>query len=409
MPKKLEHIDLFAGPGGICTGFMAAGLKTVAAVEYVESCCETYSANHPEVAVFCEDVRKVTGNQILKKVARAKGSIAVVSAGFPCETFSTAGSKSRVYNDHRNHLYQEAIRIANEVDSQLLVLENVPAFLSKRISKESKKKVYDCLVDDLQAAGFKYHNYWIVNAANLGIPQSRTRFIMVASKKISIPKDLLEISELKSTTILQAISDLPLIGPNTESTKYASSPRSEFQKTLRSREFWGIKGGDEVALTYHISPKHRPGTIERFKLIKPGESLKSLFDRLSPARVASLQAKRVLPKKWFIQRNYRLLKDGISRTVTSHCLDELVHPTLDRCLSIREAARLQSFPDWYDFKGGPIICPHISKTQDKYEQIGDAVPPLLAKFIGSRIIGLLSQKNHANNASRGQRKVLAAV
>ena len=77
-------------------------------------------------------------------------------------------------------------------------------------------------------------------------------------------------------------------------------------------------------------------------------------------------------------------------TVTSHCLDELLHPKLHRGLSVREVARLQSFPDWYDFKGGPLICPHLYKTQDKYEQIGDAVPPLLAKHIGESVTAVLA-------------------
>ena len=103
-----------------------------------------------------------------------------------------------------------------------------------------------------------------------------------------------------------------------------------------------------------------------------------LFKKFNEEEIKRLQANRVLPKKWFIQRNKRLVQDQPSKTVTSHCLDELVHPEMDRCLTVREVARLQGFPDFYDFIGGPFICPHISETQDKYEQIGDAVPPLLA-------------------------------
>ena len=105
----------------------------------------------------------------------------------------------------------------------------------------------------------------------------------------------------------------------------------------------------------------------------------------------ALQARKILPKKWFIQRNQRLIATQPSITITSHCIDETVHPTLNRALTVREVARLQSFPDAYDFKGGPYICPHIYETQDKYEQIGDAIPPLLAYQWGRVVEEILCQ------------------
>ena len=105
-----------------------------------------------------------------------------------------------------------------------------------------------------------------------------------------------------------------------------------------------------------------------------------------------MQARRVLPKKMFIKRNYRLKLDDVSPTVTRHCLDEFVHPVFDRALTVRECARLQSFPDCYDFAGGPYLVPHIDRTvQDKYEQIGDAVPPLLAYAWGEKVTTLLEE------------------
>ena len=104
-----------------------------------------------------------------------------------------------------------------------------------------------------------------------------------------------------------------------------------------------------------------------------------------------LQKRRVLPRKMFIKRNYRLVSDQPSPTVTSHCLDEFVHPIYDRALTVRECARLQSFPDSYNFCGGPYLTPHLhNDIQDKYEQIGDAVPPLLAYAWGLEIKKILS-------------------
>lgn len=414
MNRRYSHIDLFAGAGGICTGFEAAGLKTAVAVEYVDSCCETYSANHPTVSVINKDIRKVTRGELRKQLKlQDVDQVDVVSAGFPCETFSTAGSNSRVYSDHRNFLYKEAIRIASELNTKLLLLENVPAFLSKRISKTSKKKVFDCLIEDLEEAGFKHYKHFVLNAADYGVPQSRKRFIMLASKKLDVTKCDLDVGKLSGVTVGQALSDLPSIGPEETSCKYRTKPKNSFQEAMRLPAFWGIRGKQSKKiiseLSYQIAPKHRRGMIRRFALIRPGESLKSLFDRLNKKKIEQLQKERVLPNKWFIQRNYRIPADGISRTLTSHCLDELVHPTLNRGLTVREAARLQSFPDWYDFRGGPILCPHMYKTQDKYEQIGDAVPPLLAHHIGNQIIRFLNTESHAARSSSRQREVQKAL
>ena len=131
--------------------------------------------------------------------------------------------------------------------------------------------------------------------------------------------------------------------------------------------------------------------MERFALLHPGESLRDLFVRYVGEERAELQRRHVLPNKMFIKRNYRLIDDEPSPTVTSHCLDEFVHPTSNRALTVRECARLQSFPDSYNFVGGPYLVPHIDRTvQDKYEQIGDAVPPLLAYAWGLTIMRILN-------------------
>ena len=143
-------------------------------------------------------------------------------------------------------------------------------------------------------------------------------------------------------------------------------------------------------LSYQMPMKHRPYTLTRFSLLSQGESLKNLFDRFKGNELKELQDQRILPKKLFIKRNYRLVPTEQAPTVTSHCLDEFVHPEFNRALTVRECARLQSFPDSYDFCGGPYLVPHIDRTvQDKYEQIGDAVPPLLAYAWGVTIDKIL--------------------
>ncbi len=159
---------------------------------------------------------------------------------------------------------------------------------------------------------------------------------------------------------------------------------------MKNNDFWKL-AKPSGQLSYHLAPNHREGTLERFSYIKPGEGLKDLFTKFNPEEIQALQKRKVLPKKWYIQRNRRLIKDAPSPTITSHCLDELIHPDHDRALTVREAARLQSFPDNYDFVGGPYICPHLYEQQDKYEQIGDAVPPLMAYGWAKQIAEILKE------------------
>ena len=148
--------------------------------------------------------------------------------------------------------------------------------------------------------------------------------------------------------------------------------------------------------------RHKPWTIKRFELIKAGEGVKSLFERLSDKEIKKLQKDGTLPKKIFSKRNIRLELDKPALTITSHCLDENVHPTSNRALTVRECARLQSFPDSYDFCGGPYMIGHDNReVQDKYEQIGDAVPPLLAYAWGLTVRELLHKYLLYYNNGRG--------
>lgn len=385
-PNTITHLDCFSGPGGICTGFKAAGIKTIAAIEKVSSCVETYKANHPEVEVIQKDIRFVTDADIRKVLPNG---VDIVTSGMPCETFSTAGSKSRSSYDHRQYLFAEAIRIASAVDAKLILFENVKGITSKRTEKNGGRLIIDELFDQLSASGYKYYVDTILDAADFGVPQHRQRFFVLATNKPEI-KIRIPVSKRNGVvTVEDAFKGLPYLEANEERVpQNYTQGDSLYTQTLKNKKFWKLKS-DETKLTYHISPKHREGTLKRLALIEQGEGLKDLFEKLDARTRLKLQNEKVLPRKWFIQRNRRLLQGKPSVTVTSHCIDELVHPKIDRSLTVREVARLQSFPDAYDFKGGPLICPHIYETQDKYEQIGDAVPPLLAYRWGLEVVDML--------------------
>jgi DNA (cytosine-5)-methyltransferase 1 len=389
------HIDCFSGTGGICTGFHAAGLETRIAIEYIQSCVDTYAANHPYVQVLHSDIRDVTAEQILPYIP-ADG-VDLVSSGMPCETFSTAGNTSRSFYDDRQFLFREGIRIAKIAKAKLLLFENVPAITSKTVSKQSSQRIVAVLEEELVEAGYGNFIEVILNSTHYGVPQRRNRFFILACRfadwKLSapLPHDGREIS------VLEAFAGLPNVTPNSgkEGKKYTAG-HSEYASLLRNNDFWKTGVGACEAITYQMPMKHRGCTLERFALLKQGESLKNLFERYTGAEREKLQERRVLPKKMFIKRNYRLKPGDAAPTVTSHCLDEFVHPIYNRALTVRECARLQSFPDCYDFCGGPYIIPHVERTvQDKYEQIGDAVPPLLAYAWGMKISEILGGNDSA--------------
>lgn len=387
----LTHIDCFSGPGGICTGFHAAGIKTLVAIEYIKSCVETYSANHPEVHVIYSDIRNVTAEEILPYVP--KGGVDIVSSGMPCETFSTAGNTSRSFYDERQFLFREGIRIAKLTNAKMILFENVPAITTKTTARGATELIVNVLKRELKVAGYENYIEVVLNAANYGVPQRRNRFFILAAKdknlKLTYPLPTCK----KEVTVAEALAGLPNVIPNTDisSTQYAGSD-SLFSKKMRNNSFWKLGTGRNQTISYQMPMKHRAYTLERFSLLKQGESLKDLFDRYEGEEREAMQERRVLPKRMFIKRNYRLKSDEAAPTVTSHCLDEFVHPMFDRALTVRECARLQSFPDCYDFAGGPYLVPHIERAvQDKYEQIGDAVPPLLAYEWGKKIIELLEE------------------
>ena len=231
-----------------------------------------------------------------------------------------------------------------------------------------------------------------MSADQFGIPQKRKRYFLLACKNPDWKLKEPQPDGGEPVTVEEALASLPNVIPNSnkEAIHY-DGEESSYSKRMKNFKFWRREEFSNQ-LTYQMPMRHREYTLERFGLLNQGESLKDLFERYNAEEREELQKRRVLPKKMFIKRNYRLISNQPSPTVTSHCLDEFVHPIYNRALTVRECARLQSFPDSYDFCGGPYITPHIhNDIQDKYEQIGDAVPPLLAYAWGNCINSILKQ------------------
>ena len=201
------HIDCFSGPGGICTGLHAAGFDTKVAIEYIKSCVDTYSANHPSVHVIHSDIRNVTAEQILPYIP--KEGIDLVTSGMPCETFSTAGNTSRSFYDDRQFLFREGIRIARITNAKMILFENVPAITTKKVQKNSNKLIVDLLKDELKECGYTNYEEFVLNAVDYGVPQKRNRFFILATKdrnlKLSSPKATCD----KPVTVKEAFCGLP--------------------------------------------------------------------------------------------------------------------------------------------------------------------------------------------------------
>ena len=389
--RPLTHIDCFAGPGGICTGLTAANFKTLIAIEYVKSCCDTYRANHPDVHCIHSDIRAVQKKDIKNFIP--KGGVDLVTSGMPCETFSNAGTTSRSFYDDRQFLFREGIRIAKMTNAKMILFENVPGITSKSVSAEDPKLIIDVLKEELVEAGYGNFIETKLVATDFGVPQKRQRYFLLATRyknwKLITPTPNCE----RPVTVQEAFAGLPDVVANSNTpAEYYIGEDSEYSALMRNLAFWNRTEFESDKLSYQVPMRHKECTLKRFALIRPGEGVKGLFARLSPEEIAELQKDGTLPKKIFAKRNIRLELDKPSLTITSHCLDENLHPTSNRALTVRECARLQSFPDSYDFCGGPYMVGHDNReVQDKYEQIGDAVPPLLAYAWGLTIKNIIQK------------------
>lgn len=422
---KYTSIDLFSGPGGLATGFRWAGINPLIAVEWSPTTVETYALNHnadilrledylaaphdfapsERTIIIHGDVNKVTGD-LFKKILRERfnrQSVDIVTGGAPCESFSLAGDRKQV--DERNDLFRNILRVARAVDSPMLLFENVKGLFSKRVRGKAGR-AYELLCKHLESKEAGAPSYRLVSkdkkavllkAVDYGVPQMRERVFLVGinnkfkDASYSYPEPTHGPGRAMGyVSVADAILDLPDVEVGEEASTYspsdANSPESEwFRSAMRGVSLPAERPLEPLA--NHTAPNHVDKMLERIKAIRQGESMRTAYERLM-AEGREDFCDKVFPRKIYGARNRRLLPDQPSFTVTSHCLDEMIHPSRDRGLTPREAARLQSFPDWYDFQG-PRMTFHGKFEQDQYEQVGDAIPPLLAYALAKEIVKTL--------------------
>ena len=448
---KLVSIDLFSGPGGLCTGFKWAGILPLIAVEWTDTTVETYSLSHDadvfdlskyqlndstdeayldsfkvestKTLLIHGDINQVSSDMIKDLLWFRYGidsieeTVDIVSGGAPCESFSIAGT--RTANDERDDLFSNILRISRTVRSKMVLFENVKGLFSKA-RNGVKGAIFEFICNSFEDedASITYRlasrkqNEILLKACDYGVPQLRERVFLIGIRSdlndvnFTYPeKTFGEGTSNPYITSNDAISDLPKVGMGEETTHY-EAPRefsSENQKIFveimrGEKQIEGINSKvpqhlidkglyNENSISAHKGPGHIKRKQKLLALIRPNESMRSTFNRLTEEGTID-EYRDLFPNTIYGSRNRRLISNEPSFTVTSHCLDEILHPTLNRAITPREAARLQSFPDWYQF-AGPYVQFHGAKEQDKYEQIGDAIPPLLAFAVGKQLVAAL--------------------
>ncbi|QTE74003.1 DNA cytosine methyltransferase [Clostridiales bacterium FE2010] len=348
--SELTMIDLFAGVGGLSLGFERVGFHVLLANEFDPSIAEAYikNRNHPNMIV--DDIRKLP---VEKTFGPYKGKVTIVVGGPPCQGYSQKGQRKTIH-DERNFLFRYFVEVVREVEPLYFVMENVPNLLTSEGGFFKRE-----IISLFEAIGYTV-NADVLCASDYGVPQDRRRAFIIGKKGVGTPVAMPKKTD-KKTTIWDAISDLNYLnsGEGEEEQDYRLPPQTEYQKKLREKS---------DKLTGHISTNHSKIALERMAMIPP----KGGKEFLPPEHLT----KSIYSGTWV-----RMDADDVSVTITTRfdtpASGKFTHPYLNRAITVREAARIQSFPDSFHFYG--------TKTS-QMKQVGNAVPPLLAQSVAEAIL-----------------------
>ena len=390
----LKMIDLFSGAGGLSEGLRQAGFHSLYANEVIKTYSETYARNHPDTLVDQRDIRSVDAKSIRQKLKLEQGDLDLLAGGPPCQGFSI-NAPIRSNDDSRNHLFREFIRFVDEFQPKAVLIENVPGLVSFE-----NGMTLQAILDELTNHGY-HADVRILYAPHYGVPQTRWRTIIIGMKyqkdiqaafpqpEYDAPLRVNFTSRFDGRNIIgfpqknnlqphisvkDALSDLPVLNngeSGLECKNYRSLPKNRFQYLMR--EF-------SNGVFNHEAPRLSKINLERLKYIPVGGNWTNIPDNLLPK---GMQRAR---KSDHTKRYGRVNPDGLASTILTKCdphWGAYFHYDQDRVFSVREAARIQTFPDHFIFTG--------SKAE-QYEQVGNAVPPFLAAAIGHSLAKLLEVK-----------------
>ena len=347
-------IDIFAGAGGMSLGSVLSGIPVAAAVELDRHSARTYAANHPTTNLMTKDVKSLTPNAIRSLGSRDQGPL-VLFGGLPCQGFSYSNPRHRNKNNDSNWLFKEFIRIVDILKPEWTVIENV-----RGIGDTAKGYFLKTIVAELERRSYGV-SHAPLNASHFGVPQNRTRYFIVANRT-KRPFEMPQRSSNILVSVRNAIHDLPeLDNGNTQGElPYRNHRPSKYAKTMRS---------NEKMCKNNLVTRNGPLVVERYKYIPQGGNWTSIPSQLLSNYEDTSRCHTGI--------YHRLSYDRPAVVLGNYRKNMLVHPKQDRGLSVREAARLQSFPDSYEFFGS------IGFQQ---QQVANAVPPFLAKAVFTSIL-----------------------
>lgn len=375
--KRPIGIDLFAGAGGLSLGFEQAGFDVVAAVESDPVHCAVHKFNFPATRIVPRSARRITGDDIRRMAGIGDREVDCVFGGPPCQGFSLIGR--RALDDPRNGLVRDFVRLVAELDARTFVFENV-----KGLTVGRHRQILDGLIGEFAAAGYAVNTPWrVLNAANYGVPQRRERVILFGARKDLPPPDYpAPLTGIRGGTgkgndrppgpsCADALADLPdaegyeaLMSSDVLTTPVYGAP-SPYAAALRCVTHGAWHAGyprrwDPGLLTSSARTRHTAASRSRFAATDPGSiEPVSRFYRLPAEGVANT------------------LRAGTDRTRGSFSSPRPIHYRHDRCVTVREMARLHGFPDWFRF--------HVTKWHGA-RQVGNAVPPPLARALAESVL-----------------------
>ncbi len=374
-------VDLFAGVGGMTLGFEQAGFDVLASVDIDPIHCAAHEFNFPFWSVICQDVRQLTGEAIRQSSSIQNQDIDVVCGGPPCQGFSLIGK--RVLEDERNALVFHFLRLVLELKPKYFVMENVAGMA---IGKS--QQLLNELIEQFQKNSYQVQlPYQVLNSVNFGVPQNRKRLFLLGCRYDQILPNyptpitrpakskvtLLNSHQPDSPTVKDALIDLPII-ENYPELLTQDTVKAEFgkpscysnqlrQNGRKKDDYSHPRTYDSSLLTASLRTQHTEKSMTRFAETLPGKTEPvSRFFKLDPDGICNT------------------LRAGTASNRGAYTSPRPIHPHLPRCITVREAARLHSYPDWFRF--------HVTKWHG-FRQIGNSVPPLLARAVAKEILKVL--------------------
>lgn len=372
MPHELTAVDLFCGAGGLSEGLRQAGVHVLAGNDFDDAAGVTYARTHREARFLGGPIQNLTAQDFLRAARLKEGQLDILAGGPPCQAYSVYNHQRGMHDD-RSTLFREYLRLVEGLAPKWVIMENVTGIMSA-----GQGAAFSAIIDGFKARGYRVESK-VLRAEAFGIPQERRRVVFLGNRTgdpIVWPPETHGPGLSPLVSVADAISDLPKLG-NGEACKsraYASRPRSPYQEELRQ---------GSVGVLNHSSPRLAAINVSRMKHIPQGGSWRDIPYELLPKGMKA--ARRCDHTK----RYGRLRWGGLASTILTKCdlhWGAYIHPEQDRSLTVREAARFQSFPDWFEFEG--------SQT-DQYVQVGNAVPPILGRAIGEALISGLGRARKA--------------